>query len=263
MSGRPPNVIDAGVVLFGFFLVLAILPLVTPAGEDVPAWVRSLFVILRQLLWLGVAFGYAAWARIDFRRAFYLRRLPIGVLPRLLILWLAASWLIVWIHSQQSLLFEWIGIDFRPAMDRQMEEVRKLMTLGTLISIAIIAFLAAVQEELVFRGIILRGLSGNVPRVRAAIYSALVFAAAHQLLPRMTITFFLGVVFALVVLWTGSIVAAILLHILNNVGSLLLMSHLSGSPHPLIVIVALAAFILSLGSLYFRRHREDVALPGP
>ena len=84
-----------------------------------------------------------------------------------------------------------------------------------LLMVLVSAVLPAVVEELIFRGAILRGFVRYGPVV-AVIVSSVLFSLFH-LNPLQTVyQFALGVVLALVVLKTGKLIYAIILHFINN-----------------------------------------------
>jgi sodium transport system permease protein len=79
----------------------------------------------------------------------------------------------------------------------------------------LLVFLPAVVEELFFRGVVLTGLSGR--RVAVAVLgSAIAFGIYHVSFFRLLPTAFLGVLFALATLWSGSIFPAMVWHAANN-----------------------------------------------
>jgi sodium transport system permease protein len=79
----------------------------------------------------------------------------------------------------------------------------------------VIAVAPAICEEALFRGFILSGLRrlGAVPAIGI---SALLFGIAHASIYRLLPTFFLGVVFGLIVWRTGSLFCSIVAHAVNN-----------------------------------------------
>ena len=74
----------------------------------------------------------------------------------------------------------------------------------------------AVAEELVFRGVLARGLTNRVRPLFAILISAAVFAVYHVFPPQIVSTFALGVVLAFLTLRSRSIVPAVIVHTLNN-----------------------------------------------
>lgn len=78
-----------------------------------------------------------------------------------------------------------------------------------------VALLPAVCEEMLFRGLILNGFRsmGKWPAIAA---TGLLFGLAHASIYRLLPTLFLGIVFGWVVWRTGSVVAGMICHLLNN-----------------------------------------------
>lgn len=88
---------------------------------------------------------------------------------------------------------------------------------GLLINMIIIALLAAVGEELLFRGVVLQlFIDWFKNRHLAVILSAILFSALHiqffGFLPRM----FLGILFGYIFIWSGSLWIPIVLHFIFN-----------------------------------------------
>jgi len=86
-----------------------------------------------------------------------------------------------------------------------------------LLAFFVIAVIAGIGEELIFRGLIMRKLLLGTGNPHIAIWvSAFIFAAIHfqfyGILPRMM----LGVLFGYFYLWTGNILMPIFAHIFNN-----------------------------------------------
>jgi sodium transport system permease protein len=79
----------------------------------------------------------------------------------------------------------------------------------------VVAVTPAICEEALFRGFILNGLRrlGAVPAIGI---SALLFGIAHASIYRLLPTFFLGVVFGLIVWRTGSVLSSMVAHAVNN-----------------------------------------------
>jgi sodium transport system permease protein len=79
----------------------------------------------------------------------------------------------------------------------------------------VVAVTPAICEEALFRGFILSGLRrlGAVPAIGI---SALLFGVAHASIYRLLPTFFLGLVFGIIVWRTGSLLCSIVAHAINN-----------------------------------------------
>lgn len=108
------------------------------------------------------------------------------------------------------------------SMEDKLAETTKFFTDFTsfwqfLLAFFVIAVIAGIGEELIFRGLIMRKLLLGTGNPHIAIWvSAFIFAAIHfqfyGILPRMM----LGVLFGYFYLWTGNIRVPIFAHIFNN-----------------------------------------------
>ncbi len=93
----------------------------------------------------------------------------------------------------------------------------------TAVQVLLIAIVAPVCEETCFRGFLFGGLRERLPRLAAALISALIFGGLHATtgISAVPPLIFFGFVLALLYERTGSIVPGILLHVLNNSVALL------------------------------------------
>ncbi len=88
---------------------------------------------------------------------------------------------------------------------------------GLSVNLIIIALMAALGEEFLFRGVILRifnDWSGNIHL--SVIISALLFSAIHLQFYGFFPRLFLGIMFGYIFLWTGTIWITVILHFLFN-----------------------------------------------
>ncbi|WP_353892447.1 CPBP family glutamic-type intramembrane protease [Proteinivorax hydrogeniformans] len=72
-------------------------------------------------------------------------------------------------------------------------------------------------EEVMFRGLIFKKMEGKMSLMTIIIFQAALFGLIHGNLPQISYTFFAGITFGLLLIWTGSIWAPILAHVGNNV----------------------------------------------
>lgn len=79
-----------------------------------------------------------------------------------------------------------------------------------------VAILPAIIEELLFRGMIYRGIENKNNRQIAIIVSALLFALLHMNFNQMCYAFVMGLAFAFVIYLTDNLIVSILLHMLFN-----------------------------------------------
>lgn len=94
------------------------------------------------------------------------------------------------------------------------EQVLDRWSLAT--SLFAIALLPAICEEVVFRGVLLRGLATRFRAPIAIALSAVVFSAYHMNLVQLLPTFTLGIAFGIIALRAASVVPTMLAHFLNN-----------------------------------------------
>lgn len=108
------------------------------------------------------------------------------------------------------------------SMEDKLAEATRFFTNFTsfwqfILAFIVIAIIAGVGEELVFRGLLMRKLFLGTKNIHVAIWLAgFIFAVIHfqfyGILPRMM----LGVLFGYLYYWTGNIVVPIVAHIFNN-----------------------------------------------
>jgi membrane protease YdiL (CAAX protease family) len=91
------------------------------------------------------------------------------------------------------------------------------------VQILLIVIAAPISEEVCFRGFLFGGLRERLPRLVAALISALVFGGLHATtgISAVPPLIFFGFLLALLYEQTGSIVPGIMLHMLNNAVALL------------------------------------------
>jgi len=118
----------------------------------------------------------------------------------------------------------------------------------------LIAVVPAICEELAFRGFILSGFRHLGHKWRAIVYSALFFGLTHSILQQQLIASLVGVVIGFVAVQTGSLLPAIVFHLIHN-GLQLLMAHWSRGISPAVLDRWPGAHFLMFvedGSLVFR-----------
>ena len=84
------------------------------------------------------------------------------------------------------------------------------------VSFVYVVLLSPILNELIFRGIILRGLLQNYKPFSALLLSSALFAVYHVTLLQVFMAFLLGIFFGFVYWQTRSVGLVILLHMLNN-----------------------------------------------
>ncbi|HKB51155.1 MAG TPA: type II CAAX endopeptidase family protein [Solirubrobacterales bacterium] len=86
------------------------------------------------------------------------------------------------------------------------------------VQVLLIVFAAPISEEICFRGMLFGGLRKRLPRLAAALISALIFGGLHALTGLSAVPPLIAFGFILALLYekTGSIVPGVILHMLNN-----------------------------------------------
>lgn len=129
-----------------------------------------------------------------------------------------------------------------------------------------VAVLAPVVEELIFRGVILHGLSRNYSRLRSVVISALLFALFHLNPWQFPATFMLGLLLGWIMVYTRNIYLAIAGHSLNNLLVLISITYneplqkFSTLPDDGVVktLVSLAVVIISLVAIHFLIRKKSL-----
>jgi sodium transport system permease protein len=160
------------------------------------------------------AIGYALWLRLDLRETFSLRRPPALAL-------IAAPLLGVGCLILNMSLRGWLEID-GPPPESMKGFAQTISAWPAPLLVLLIAILPALCEEVLCRGFVLSGLRTEGGTASAVIVSAIFFAALHLDPNRLLQTFLVGLVLAILVVRSGSIWPACLLHFVNNAGALAL-----------------------------------------
>ncbi len=211
-------------VTSGIRLLLVVMVLIVFIGSIAQAIHFEMGMMVTQwILILPAALWY--WKRYKVQPAVFgrVKFFDAGFLPLIFLLALC-TWIInmVFAAGLVSFLME---IGFEP-----IEKIAYPTTVEQLITYyVVIAFSAGVCEEFLFRGAIMPSFEreGYVP---ALVFSAFLFALMHMSLLSLPGTFFLGITIGLVVIKTGSLLAGVLYHILNNFFAVTYMYIYSMSP---------------------------------
>ena len=150
---------------------------------------------------------------------------------------LAAVLLAVTLHPLVNLLQTVVtrAYPLSEAVTQQLDGL--LVAQGSLWTmLLVIGVLPAVCEELAFRGFILSGLRHGGNKWAAIVISSIFFGATHAIFQQSLIAFSVGMVLAFVAIQSGSILPAILFHIVHNSLGLLIKyatPYLADENHPL------------------------------
>jgi uncharacterized protein len=139
--------------------------------------------------------------------------------------WLLAA--LVVLYAVAFLQGTWLRWRMEDSQTIQTEMVGLLLqggksAYGALLTFALIAVLVPIFEEVVFRGLLLGGMSRHISFGWANLIQALLFALIHNDLPRFFFYFTMGLLAGGLVRKTRSLTPAIALHAINNGAAFLL-----------------------------------------
>ena len=140
---------------------------------------------------------------------------------------------------------------------------------GLLFNLLMIAVVAAVGEELLFRGILVRLFHEWTRNIHVAVFiPALLFSALHLqfygFLPRLVLGLFLGYLFV----WSGSLRVPIIIHFINNAFAVVLaflesremldvnMEQVGASGNPWVIASSFVLTVLVLAFIYKQEMRS-------
>ncbi len=200
------NIFFPCLMLFYFLSSLVFSYWVSANGIYVPYYVS---IIISQLFLLLPAGVYVAIFNINVYRCIPYRKIK----PLDILLSLAVGYLLVPI----TLILNFITtLIFRNYVTGSISE---LMLYPFFIQILLIAVIPALTEEFIFRGLFYHSYRRN-GIVGAAIFSAIVFGAAHLNINQFCYAVVMGVVFAYLVEATGSMWSSMLAHFAFNTYSI-------------------------------------------
>lgn len=90
------------------------------------------------------------------------------------------------------------------------------LAISPIIMILTVAVIAPIYEEVVFRGILLKGMASKINPKLALVISALFFALVHMNIPQGINAFLLGLLIGAIYINRGSIYLCIFAHFVNN-----------------------------------------------
>lgn len=149
-----------------------------------------------------------------------------------------------------------------PAPQKYFQLFEKAFTMVTLRDKILMAFIISLTpgicEEAMFRGFVLSGMVPRFGRLRGVIFTALLFALFHLDPYRTLAGVYIGLILGYIVVRTGSIFPAMVLHATNNLMAYLLpqIPHIKeakwlqeGSAPPIIILVLATVSLIGVLSL--------------
>lgn len=192
--------------LLGAFMVAPILGYLSSQNMKLLVYIAANTFALFGLIALAMSIIGFKWQSLGLKRA-SLKNLLL-VIPAFVL------------YFSVSIAFSALAMRFIPGFDiEQAQDIA--FSRGGLSADTIAAFLSLVVltplfEEIIFRGVLFKGLRRRLPFLPSAIITSIVFAVAHGQWNVAIDTFALSLVLCYMVEKSGSIVPAILLHALKN-----------------------------------------------
>lgn len=162
------------------------------------------------------AFMYIKWKGISAKEAFRFNGISLSTLWKCALITLCVYPVGLFLNLLGSLVLDMLGEPLPlhiPAAESGREYIKNIL---------VIAFAAGVGEELFFRGFLLKGYEWLGER-KAVIYSAILFGIFHFNIQNFVGPAFLGIVFAVMSIKTGSVAAPVVGHFINNAVSVTFM----------------------------------------
>jgi len=181
-----------------------------PGEDDLSTNAQIVLQGIGAIVFVATAFVIASMGRIPWREAW--QRLGLRRFDRSAWVYMAAS-----VGAYLVFVYAYVALIGEPEQEDIAEAFGSVPFQVLLVAIA-----APVSEEIFFRGMMFGGLRRRMPRIAAALVSALVFGLLHAFTGISAVPPLIAFGFILALLYerTGSIVPGILLHMLNNATAL-------------------------------------------
>lgn len=174
---------------------------------------------LLALLFGALPLAVAAYLKADLRTTFSLRWPGATAWAGALLIGLSS-----WAVAYELLVLQSHVLPMPKGLDRaNVELARQLAGWPAALLFLALAVVPGVCEELTFRGLVLGGLLSRVRPAWSIVTGAVFFAGFHFLIFRFGVTTALGVLLGYVCWRTGSILPAMLVHVMHNGGLLAMM----------------------------------------
>jgi membrane protease YdiL (CAAX protease family) len=252
-----PDALDAARVLALALVAVGGVSLLGYAG--VPGDAAGL---IQQGLFLAVPLAYAAAAKLRPLADSGFRKVGWRPLALVLLASLASLWLLKGMSELQPTVYRRVGLEKQiEEEERRIERsVGRAKERGGLYAVVLFGVASPLCEEVLFRGLALRGLAARFGPAAAVGTTAALFAVLHGTLVQVALMFFLGLYWGAIAFLTGSLWPGIMAHAVNNFAVLTLTQSYGRqilelpTPWWMLVLAALV-FGLCLALLFVERRR--------
>ena len=135
------------------------------------------------------------------------------------------------------------------------------IAISPIILMLTVAVIAPIYEEVIFRGILLKGMASKMNPKLALIISALFFALVHMNIPQGINAFLLGMLIGSIYLNRGSIYLCIFAHFINNSVGISISGAFQSLTGKYAILIHAAAFITGIIILIFAHRRNKYNKP--
>jgi membrane protease YdiL (CAAX protease family) len=195
------------VVAFLFLIGIAVLGLAKEGYEN-SDWYLYCSYLLTPLTFLWIAYFVLRWSRQSFRLEIRAQACPIKYFA-IAILLQCGLFCLSMLNTEFLEWLEKFGYEDTPI---QLPSMDGFGLIGVLFTIAV---MPAIFEELIFRGLLLKGMI-SFGTVGAVFLNGALFALYHQNPAQTLYQFCCGCAFALVAIRAGSILPTVVSHFINN-----------------------------------------------
>ncbi|MEJ9230301.1 CPBP family intramembrane metalloprotease [Peribacillus butanolivorans] len=198
-------------ILYITSLIMIIFPFVEIILQELHLQInKQLFFFLSRLVIIYMLFLFLKKKKITLSsirlKKVHIKYILLGILMGIIVHMLS----VIFGRIQYYLLTgEWLSAE--KIVSTLMEGSKNI----SFYSIIMIGFSVAISEEILFRGILLKEYQ-RMNIKQAIILSALIFSIYHMTVGNLVFAFVMGISFALVTIYTGSIIPAIFFHFLVN-----------------------------------------------
>ncbi|CAH1855957.1 CPBP family intramembrane glutamic endopeptidase [Convivina praedatoris] len=196
--------------------------LVAMEFADIPLGILSEFKVnLVQTILLGIAY-IAAWTIVILLGYYYYQKLykkPLHNLAKNDYILIVTCYLVAMaLEHGLSYLNQWLYHQTETQNDQAIQAIMDSNSASLVLMVISVIIFAPICEELLFRGLLIKGLLPNVNPNYAIVISGLVFSAMHQSSNVISFAIYavMGMSFAYAYVKTDRIEVSIALHMLNN-----------------------------------------------
>ena len=257
---QTPDPLQAAILMLGVLGLILLVGQLVQAMDIIVGLLITEWVLIATPVLLLLRFG-----RLDARAVLSLHTPRVVTVVGAVMAGLS-GWVLV------GMVVETVQQRFMPMPKELMEQMSKMLFSGErsmALDLFTLALSPAICEELLFRGVILKASRARMGVAAAVVLNGVLFGVFHLSIYRVFPTMILGMVLALIVIRTGSIIPAMVFHFLNN-GCAVVAGRLLGedaardaAQRPVSAPMIVAALVLFVGGMALMSRGARAGPPGP